>query len=398
MTDAEMLKFAIENGIIDAAYVQKEIEMRKRQEILDAHPYEIWEGKNKKWYTYIPDEKKGRRLKKRNTKGQIQDAIVDYWREREENPTIKEIYKEWITGKLEREEISESTCDRYNRQYDESMTEFGKKRMRDVSEYDVETFVLDSIHKNNLTSKGYSNLRTLLYGIFKMAKKRKFISFSIVEVIGDIEISKKSFRKVIKSDEEMVFMEDELPVVNDYLMKNRDIINLGLLLIFKSGVRVGELSAIKKEDITGNVIHINRTEVSYKGDGGEMIYEVRDFPKTEAGIRDAIIPHRYMWIMEEIFQKNPYGEYFFEVRGRRIRTYVFRNRLYTVCKKSNVVKKSPHKIRKTYGSILIDSGTADSLIISQMGHTDIRTTRNHYYKNRKDQSQKIIAIDSVAGL
>lgn len=394
----DLLKYAVEHGMINLSYVQEQIDMSKRQETLEKHPYKIWEGVDGYYHTYLPDSVKGRKPVKRSTQKSVEDVVIEYWKEKEENPTIKELYTEWIDGKVKREEISKSTRDRYNRQYNESMEKFGETRIKDISEFDVETFVLDAIHECNLTSKGYSNLRTLLYGIFKMAKKKKYISFSITEVIGDIEIPKKSLRKIVRTDEELVFMEDELPKVTDYLMEHKDIINLGILLIFKSGIRIGELSAIKKEDIEGNMIHINRTEISYKADDGTMIYKVRDFPKTEAGIRDAIIPHRYMWIIEEILQKNPCGKYLFEANGDRIRTYVFRNRLYTVCKKTNVVRKSPHKIRKTYGSILIDSGAEDSLVISQMGHTDIMTTRNHYYRNRKNQAQKIIAIDSVAGL
>lgn len=70
----------------------------------------------------------------------------------------------------------------------------------------------------------------------------------------------------------------------------------------------------------------------------------------------------------------------------------------SLCKNAGVVKKSPHKIRKTYGSILIDSGVDESLIIEQMGHTDIKTTKEHYYRNRKNKEQKTDIINAVIGL
>ena len=35
MSDAELLKYAIENGMIDTAYVRDMIEMQKRKEILE---------------------------------------------------------------------------------------------------------------------------------------------------------------------------------------------------------------------------------------------------------------------------------------------------------------------------------------------------------------------------
>jgi hypothetical protein len=62
--DSELLQFAIENGMIDRALIEDKIEMKKRQEILKKHIYKIYEGKDGKWYTYLPDEEKGRVFKK----------------------------------------------------------------------------------------------------------------------------------------------------------------------------------------------------------------------------------------------------------------------------------------------------------------------------------------------
>lgn len=92
-------------------------------------------------------------------------------------------------------------------------------------------------------------MRTLIFGIFRLAKKKKLVDFSITELVSDIEISRKSFRREQKTDEEQVFMTNELPRVMDYLEKNQDIVNLGILLLFKTGLRIGELSGLKKCDI-----------------------------------------------------------------------------------------------------------------------------------------------------
>lgn len=398
MSDAEMLKFAIENGMLDTALVQEKIEMQRREELLKKHPYKIYQGTDGKWYTYLPDEKSGRILKKRNDKRDLENVVISFWNQKDENPTVDMIFHEWVESKEQREEISKSTRDRYERQYDQCFSSFGKRKIKSLSEYDIENFVLDSIHDNNLTVKGYSNLRTLVFGIFRLAKKKKLIDFSITELVGDIEISRKSFRRNHKADEEQVFMEYELPKVIQYLEENQDIVNLGILLLFKTGLRIGELAGLKKCDITDNVIHVCRTEICYEDDSGSRVFEVRDFPKTEAGIRDVFIPENCLWIIRKIRALNPFGEFVFEKNGNRIRTYVFRNHLNTVCKHTGVVRKSPHKIRKTYGSILIDSGVDESLIIEQMGHTDIKTTKDHYYRNRKNDVQKSEVINSVIGL
>lgn len=398
MSDAELLKFAIENGMLDTALVQEKIEMQKREESLKRHPYKIYQGKDKKWYTYLPDEGKGRVMKKRNSQKEIEDLVIRYWRQVEENPTVKEMFYEWVEAKVLREEITKATKDRYERQFEQCFSTFGERKIKALTEYDIESFVLDSVHEYALTSKGFSNLRTLIFGIFKFAKKKKLVQFSITEVMGDIEISRKAFRRNAKTDEELVFTQDELPEVTNYLEENQDLLNLGILLMFKTGLRIGELAGLKKCDMDQNVIHVQRTEISYEDESGKRVYEVRDFPKTEAGIRDVFIPDSCTWILRKIRSISPFGEFVFERNGERIRTYIFRNRLSTVCKHTEVVRKSPHKIRKTYGSILIDSGLDESLVISQMGHTDIKTTKNYYYKNRKNDLQKSEAINSVMGL
>ncbi len=64
----DILQFIIDNGMININDVQNSMEIMKREELLKKHLYKIWEGKDDKWYTYLPDKVKGRILKKRTTK------------------------------------------------------------------------------------------------------------------------------------------------------------------------------------------------------------------------------------------------------------------------------------------------------------------------------------------
>lgn len=73
-------------------------------------------------------------------------------------------------------------------------------------------------------------------------------------------------------------------------------------------------------------------------------------------------------------------------------------RLNRLCEKINVYHKSPHKIRKTYGSILLDNHIDNVLIVGQMGHTDIVTTENHYHRNRKTLEKKTKILSGIPEL
>ena len=178
-------------------------------------------------------------------------------------------------------------------------------------------------------------------------------------------------------------------------MQNLDVTNLGLLLTFFTGIRVGELSALKWSDFDGCSIKIQRTETRYKDNYGKYVYEIKDSPKTKAGVREVVIPPKCMWVIQKIRLRNPFDEYMFEKNGDRIKTYSFRKRLYSICDKAGISRKSPHKIRKTYASILLDDQVSEKLITDLMGHTNIQCTNQFYGRNRKTNEKKAEALDSI---
>lgn len=368
--------------------------------LLTQHPYQISHRKDGFWYTYIPDstKKDGRRLIKRKNETDIDKVVITYWQQKAENPTVAEMFDGWISDKLEYGEIQKQTENRYRRQFEQCFASMAARHIDSIKDYEIEEFCKRAIRDYQLTQKGYANMRTILYGIFKRAKKKHYIEWSITEVVHDMELSRKSFRRVYHTNEELIFTEDELPKVLEKLYDNLDTLNLGLLLLFKSGIRIGELAALRPDNIGFNVIYITATEISYIDNDGNDVYEVRNFPKTEAGIREVVLKEEDRILLTRLRALNPFGRYLFERDGERILTKTFRRRLRTVCRQAGVKSKSPNKARKTYGTILLDSGIPESLVIEQMGHTNIATTKGHYYVNRKSTCQKEQELNKVCFL
>lgn len=384
--------------MIDMSFVQEQIEMKKRESLLNNHPYKIWKGKDSKWYTYIPDEDKGRKLLKRRTKDEVEDEVVAYWKMETENPTIKDIFYEWMERKLEYQDICIGTFNRYEKDFKRFFEDdicFADVRIKEVRSEDIIPFLRKAIVKYSLTAKAYSNLRTLVYGIFKYAKEKEYLSWSISQTINDMELPKKAFHKVIKEDDEEVFNDDEIELLLKELMEQPDIINLGIILMFCTGVRVGELVAIKWDDINDNAIKIRRTEISYKNSDGKNIYEIRDYPKTEAGIRTVFVPNEFISIIRRIKLLSGNSEYMLWNDGHNIKAMQIRKRLYYICKKCNIKKKSPHKLRKTYVSILLDNGVDKRLIQDVVGHAQISTSERNYHRNRKSDDKKQTILSNL---
>lgn len=391
----EALKFAIESGMINLSYVQEKYEMNKREELLKKHPYSIWKGNDGNWHTYLPSETGGRVPKKRKKEEDIHKIVIDYWREKEENPTIKEVFTEWNNRKLELKKISDATHLRNKQFFNRHYKEFGGRKIKSISPEEIEDFLEVQVSEYDLTAKAFSGLKGITRGFLKRAKKCKMISFNVEELFQELDTSESDFKKVIKEDYEEVFSEDEMPVIMEYLENNQDMVNVGIMLMFLTGIRVGELVALKHEDFNDNTFKIRRTETRYRDENGKYIYAVKNYPKTQAGIRTVIVPESYMWLVEKIKRINPFGEYIFLKRDKRITTQSVRMRLARICKKLNIYHKSPHKIRKTYGTILLDNHVDNKLIIGQMGHTDILCTENHYHRNRKSVNKKSQIISSL---
>ncbi len=390
-----LLNYANKNGIIDVSYIREYIKMKKREEILSKHPYKIWEGKDGKWYTYLPDKEKGRRLVKRNAQNAIEDVVIAQLKEEEENPTIADVFHEWNERRLELKKIAKSTYDRDESCFRRYYSDFGAKRIKSMEADEIIDFLEEQIAKFDLSAKAFVGLLSITKRFLKFAKKKGYVRFSVEDSLDDMDLTDVSFKRVIKEDSDEVFNEPETDRIIAYLTENLDIWNIGLLLMFVTGVRVGELVALKHEDFTSDSVKIRRTETVYLGEDGKKIYAVKEFPKTKAGVREIIIPSDYRWILDRIKLVNPRSEYVFSRNGKRMTGNCFRQKLYRICEKLGIKKRSTHKIRKTYGSILLDNNVDNRLIINQMGHTDIITTETKYHRDRRTREKKSSIISNI---
>lgn len=370
--------------------------MTKRKELLSSHPYKIWEGTNGKWYTYLPDENKGRVLKKRSSKKDIEDIVVIYWDKAINSPTIKDIFYEWNDYRLELNKISKSSHTRLEQVFKRHYSTFGKKHIRDVAENEFIEFLERQIPEHSLSAKAFASLKTITKGILKRAKRKELISYNAEDVLSQLDISNNEFNKIIKEDYEEVFNEKETQIVIKYLKDNLDIRNSAVLLMFITGARIGEIVALKSEDVNveKNTIKIRRIETRYK-ENNKTIYTVKMFSKTQAGNREIVVPSNYQWLLRNLKVYSENKEWIFMEKDKRFTTLLIRKRVYKMCKDTNIYKKSPHKIRATYDTILLDALLDKRFIKDQMGHSDITTSEKYYHRNRKTLEKKSEIINSI---
>lgn len=399
----------LDNNIIDLSYVQEKIEMTKRKELLEKHPHKIWMGKDGYWYSYLYDETKvkNRRPIKKKRLEDLEDVIIDHYnRKQKENHkdnidlTLKDIYPEWLKYKGLHTKASS---------YIKRLTTDWKKYYVGTSIVDIpiSSFTKSSLDiwahsmvKNlDLTKKQYMNMSHIIRDSLNYAESVGYIEENL---FLKVHINPKLFRKMKKKDPRtQVYTEEEQKLILeqawlDFQNNLDDTTPLAVMLAFFIGTRPGETVAIKERDVFDNYLDIHRMEsgVFETKDGVEyrrIGVEVVEYTKSEAGERRIIIPTygiRLIEIIKEVNRcNNTSGGYLFNKEGKPIKETAVSWRLEKYCKHLGILHKSPHKIRKTYISTLIDDGVNIDTIRRLAGHEDERTTYGSYCYDRHSSKQ-----------
>lgn len=372
---------------------------KQNQKFLDMHRYKKYQGSDGYWYTYImPADGDKRKKVRRKTERELDKYLIAYYKDTVENPRVEEVFEEWNNLRLERKKISRATYDKNICTFKRHFEKIRRRKIANLSTEDVQDFLESEIARLGLSAKSFSNLKGVMIGMLKLAKRKKIINMNIHDLIDTLDVSDRDFSKKIKEDYEEVFDEYETRLIMQHCMDNLDSRNIGILLMFVTGMRVGEVVALKHEDIEDNFIKIRRTETRYSDEKlpHKLVYTVKEFPKTKAGVREVIIPKDFQFLLDKMRLMNPFGEYIFtQEDGTRFHTMAFRGRLYRLCNKLNIPRRSPHKIRKTVGTIYMDEKLDNNLIQRQMGWASITTGENHYHRNRKTMNKRLEIVSNI---
>ena len=263
---------------------------------------------------------------------------------------------------------------------------FGEKRIDKVRVLDAKEWIVGLQKKG----KGYSSIhsiRGVLRPAFALAAESDFIrknpfDFELKEVL----INDSSKRDAVEPSVEKKFLDF---VKNDETYRE---CYDGMFILFKTGLRVSELSGLTLRDIDmkERTININH-QLQTTGYKGKYIEET----KTNAGTR--ILP-----MTEEVYEafqrvlanrKSPKveqiidgysGFLFLDRRGKAMVSYQWEKRFQRAVEKHNKENKrklpkiTPHICRHTYCTNMAKSGISPKTLQYLMGHSSIEVTMNVY--------------------
>ena len=148
------------------------------------------------------------------------------------------------------------------------------------------------------------------------------------------------------------------------------------MLLFYSGMRIGEALALEKSDIKGNIITITKTR--------NRKWHITP-PKTKSSVRTISIPAIAERSLREVCQRMPDTELIFPVT-------------YTTClhhfrravSASGVRPLTIHSLRHAHASLLIANGVPITAVSKRLGHTSPQITLSVYSHATKDSDQAIV--------
>ena len=231
----------------------------------------------------------------------------------------------------------------------------------------------------------------------------------ILNIIPSNPYSLKGLIIVPKSNKntkriEALTIEEQQAFVKELKTYNDEYTDIFYIALF-TGMRIGEILALKKEDIdfNNNLINVKRTITKDKND--KII--LGECTKTYAGTRTIPITSLFAANLQNSYNKA--DDLIFTKNNKLIAPCTINSHFKRICKKASiklttqetknnketvVSNVNTHMLRHTYATRCIESGMSAVVLSKLLGHADIETTLNTYTsvfnKFKEDEIQKYL--------
>lgn len=176
---------------------------------------------------------------------------------------------------------------------------------------------------------------------------------------------------------------DELQIIGNVLKEEEDLLTC-FLLGWEEGLRRGEMAFLAKSDYNP----LNHTiRITPKKDWR---------PKTEKSARTIPLRPASEAAIKASMERNPKSIYIVNLPGDRLhRDYISYQYRYATRKKCPFIKCFLHKLRHTYGSLLIQQGVNIKVISDLMGHSSIAQTEQYIHIGQSQYAEAVLKMPQI---
>lgn len=236
------------------------------------------------------------------------------------------------------------------------VTEFNQEKIETIHYNQIRTWVVSLVNdgiSNRSVNRKISSLKTF----YKYLQKIKEIRVSPLAKHKALKVQKKV---------QVPFSKEEVESVISYLDKADDFVSvrnkLIVELLYSTGMRRIELINLKQKDVN---LYDNTVKVLGKRNKERFVPLLPSVLKTL---------HQYLILKEEV--KTGVKELFITEKGAKIyETLVYRIINYYFSTISTKVKKSPHIVRHTFATHLLNQGADLNSVKELLGHSSLASTQ-----------------------
>lgn len=399
----------IQNGFINLDEMPEIFEMvhvKFNQMYVDAKSKGlIWKGKgsDQRWKFKTSLGKLVVKTKEEN----IKEAYISYLKEvyfptSNNYFTFKDLYSEWLED--ERPHIGKekgmkkpNTFRRYQTDYAKYIegSNLDNKKINDISTTDIEKFLFKTVDKYGMTENALNNIFGYIKMSFKYALKSNIINNNPCELVNLSRI-KTHCKDNSKKNNDRIFTMDEILKLRNAIHKRYEsakyyIQDYAIELAIMTGMRVGELAALRWDCITDTCIKIMYSEHRADYDDRPSEYyigETKNYKYREFPLYDDI--RNLLEKVKKVQKKNNINsEYIFADKNGRVNAHTISCAIYRRCENANIERKCIHDIRRTVSSHLRITLPAAS-VANMLGH--LEETNNQYYNYDVTSNEKKIIV------
>mgnify|MGYP004704908257 FL=1 len=295
--------------------------------------------------------------------------------------TIKEIADIWKEDK--RQYVKQSTMAVYLLSLKNHLLPFFGGKM-EVTEDEVQAFALEKLN-HGLSQKSIKDMLIVLKMVVRFGEKQGWLNHVEWKVKFPANQPKATLPILTKTHQKKLM---------DYLKDNFTFPNLGILVCLSTGLRIGEVCALKWSDInmdTG-LLHVNRTiERIYIVDSDKPHTEiVINTPKTKNSLREIPLSKELVRIFKSLMKVVNKDYYVLTNNTKPTEPRTYRNYFNKLLKQLDIPRLKFHGLRHSFATRCIESHCDYKTVSVLLGHADISTTLNLYVHPNEEQKRSCI--------
>ena len=266
--------------------------------------------------------------------------------------------------------------------------------------YSVAKYLYPSFAGKNITKiKNYNNFIEELSDTLSpktvrdiVTKLKEIINFYEEEHNTKINVKKMSLPKLNKK-EIQILSNKEKQKLEKYCIEQNSLKSLGILICLNTGLRVGEVCALRWENVDFETrrIHVEKTiERIYSKEENKTIVII-DTPKSITSVRTIPINSKLYNILKQIRGKSKKTD--FVLTGSSEHYVEPRNYQYhfkEILKRNKVKKYKFHTLRHTSATNCIEAGMDIKSLSEILGHADVSITLNIYVHSSDKAKRKYL--------